>query len=472
MYSFNVFVAAALLFHSHCTAYQLESPSAVKVVFTQTGLNLISLRIANVIENNLKHVPFKKCDGEIPLLAGRVDYSIFDITTFQFHKPTISSKINQADNSVTMNLMSESASISGRWKYNYRFNFFQSSDTGSFIGLIENIEMSLKMNVEVSKSSQFTLFSETCSANITGLKINNINNGNWVYRYIMRDYTFNSKNLITKMLCDDVQKILTREGNRRLETFNYRTNISQKLTLLYHPVNAPTYQSTNMQFDLNGFFEDDLSSNDHIASMTAPSGYMLGMAYSDALFNSAVRVMFKKNLLKHVYRSENFKVLEKIEIPTSFLKDIKSIIVKISAINIPVIYTNTSGMFCDAKIHIQFFTSNSFDIEGEFVRFNVSTHMSFRLKVTKNHIKAKIEDMKHVMEDHLSFMGNIKIDDRHYLIEQALKLFLQPYINDEFNKGIPLPGVDKIFYSDGLVKYEKNYVSFACDFSIDASNSK
>ncbi|XP_059147741.1 bactericidal permeability-increasing protein-like [Physella acuta] len=441
----------------------------VKTRLTEKGLNAVNQVAQSLVARELDKLQLPD--------QGDDQVSLRNIRKESLTPPQ--SQMSLSTNGLTWVLRDFSTSIHFDWSYRKKVLFFTIRDSGSATASFSGVSLTLTLAVDLDGNQEPLLRSRGCSANIGDFNLKFHGGNAWLYNLIKGLFQNSIKNKIRDKICELVEKFVNENGARELRTMKTSANVGDLFALDFKLTESLVFTPQFIESRHSGEF---YSKTGRTATPLTPAPipdwpYTDNMLYiwvTDYTAKTAAYVTQSKDFLKYTITKQSLAAKDRNIMDTtcssrdfcagSILDSLSenypntSIAIDIRSAKTPEVAFTTSGL--DLKLYGQL----TFTAGGQtFLSCLVTLSLSGTAHIEKEILVGNIVDFSLSVSDVTSTLGDAQIENLNKVLNGVVSTFVQPALNDLANKGVDLPIVKDIRFTNAKLTFYNGYLVVATD---------
>lgn len=441
-----------------------------KARITSRGLNYANKVAIEALSKNVRQLKIPDINGK----ASGIKYSVWGMAITSFTPPASTIALNP-NKGLTWKAANAQIALHG----SFRAKKWFVSVSGSFDISAKGLSFNLGINLgdDTQGRPKLTPFGCSCSLGSVSVKIHG--DASWFLNLFKGKIASEIKSALQSKLCTVIQNEITVDGNKKLQNLPMTVPLAKKFLLDYRLTAAPEFAATYMETFHKGeiYWLADPKTE---APVTPPpmkdSSATQNMMYlwvSDYIFATIAYVAQKHNYLKYNLTAKDLPPDSRGVLNTSCDGFIPKCVGKLipaigekypnsqvelhmNSTMVPNMTISSSGVSVKCRGQIKMFANTHSGQMPFLVTLNANMSTSVSVSVVSETIHAKIDQLSLTLGVGESKIGPIDHTALQFLVDSALKLYIEPKLNALGEKGFPLPVTDEI-------KFINTQLSFALD---------
>ena len=401
-----------------------------------------------------------------------------------FQQPSTAVTVNR-DKGLTWSLSGAGISLHGDWRIKYRI-IFEISDHGSFDASASGASISVSATLGSTASGEPTIRTTGCTCHIDRLKIRLHGGASWLYNLFMGHVERGLRDNLQRKICDAAQDAVNTDAARELATLPMKVPLGhdKQWVLDYRLVSPPAFKSGYLEsFHKGEFFNAGDSTEAPFQPSPLPSpptaDRMATFWASSYVLNTAGYVLQKRGVLRHN--------VTKKDLPEKFRYRLNTTCSFFSGC-IGALVPAVGKKFPNASVELEMLSSaapiagiDPQKLTGSFAgvvvfrarlsdgslahlfRINVTAKITISPRLDGTVLKANVTSMEDALTVFDSSVGPISTTVLQLAFDVTKDTFIIPKLNEAGEKGVPLPAVKHVQFTNSGIQLENDCVRVFTD---------
>ncbi|XP_070610934.1 BPI fold-containing family C protein-like [Erythrolamprus reginae] len=457
--------------------FQLEANPEVRIRITQRGLNYAKEIGMKLLKQELRTRIFPDVIGTEKYFFGTVDYNVSSFSLYRIQTTSISiynsSVVLIPGDGISLLIKNISVTVTTHWTLNNWLFNYQGEVEISILGL------SIKTNLIVAQNNggDFLVSVQTCQLSIGNIEVQLNSEGRWFYNDFVQHLKKVIQTRLESQICLNVILRIQKETEvlKGLKgVFQINPFVQVKYSLISPPEVFTSYVDLDFKVSVS-------SSSNHTESpfVAAPftlpekNNYMLLGGISESLLNSITLAYYTTRVWKITFSEEHSShfnlttgTLSRV-IPQVMQHYAKShpVRMKLMVTTAPVLRLQNNSF----TIEIPCFVVVSALLPSSRIKPIFAVNASIGLKANAVIAKQKLIALFQLQRLHLSLtyssIGSFQVQCLKNFLFHSLQNTVIPPIAAALKRGLQLPTMAKLVFSEAVTEVNKGYILIATDLN-------
>ncbi|XP_058047591.1 BPI fold-containing family C protein-like isoform X1 [Ahaetulla prasina] len=452
--------------------FQLEANPEVRIRITQRGLNYAKEIGMKLLEQELRTKIFPDEIGTEKFFFGKVDYTVsrIQITSISIYN---SSVVLIPGNSIRLLIKNISVTVTTHWTLNSWLIDYQGEVEISILGL----SITTNMIVAQNNRGDFLVSVQNCQLSTGNIEVQLNSEGRWFYNAFVQHLEKVIHTRLENQLCLNVILRIQKETEvlKGLKgVFQINPFIQVKYSLIKPPEVFKSY--VDLDFKVSVYFSGNHTESPFVAApFTLPekNNYMLFGGISESLLNSITLTYYTTRVSKITFSEEhssNFNLTTDIlsrVIPQVMQHYAKShpLRMKLMVTAAPVLRLQNNSF----TIEIPCFVVVSALLSSAMIKPIFAVNASIGLKANAVIAKQKLIVLLQLQRLYLSLtyssIGSFQVQRLKNFLSYSLQNTVIPPIAAALKRGLQLPRMAKLVFSEAVTEVNKGYILISTDLN-------
>jgi lipopolysaccharide-binding protein len=482
------FVCYIVLVWTVASSGSAASPG-LQIRLSQPGLNYAAGVAVDVLAKSVLQLKIPDQHGSTDIKVGKVSYDVTNIRVTNFIKPGTTVSINP-DQGLTWRLSNAGVSVHGNWHYKYRLLFIVIQDSGSFDGDVSGASLTESITLGQDPTGHPTIASTGCQCNINSVSIRLHGGASWLYNLFIGNVEGPLRNSLQSQICTAAQNAINQNARQQLATLPIEFTIDNKWLFDYRLTSPPAFKAGFVDSFHKGefFFKGETAEAPFQADAfpVTAGDQMLTILVSDYILKTMGYVLYKHDILKYN--------LTKNDLPPDERGFLNTTCTSVACFGFLI--PQAGKAFPNASAELEMFASSyptatisSTDIQGNFAgiiayrarlsngslvpMFRTKVSAVVNLDVTLNNmvLRGNLTKLTPTIQVVETQIGPIPDFILNGVFNLAAKLFIIPGLNAIGQKGIPIPSIKDVQFSNTKLEKDNHCLRISTDVRYSPSTT-
>ena len=409
-----------------------------------------------------------------------------------FQPPSTSVTVSRTGG-LTWSLSGAGISLHGDWRLKYHI-IFPVSDHGSFDASASGASISVSVTLGATAAGEPTIRTTGCTCHIDRLKIRLHGGASWLYNLFMGSVERKMRDNLQRKICEAAQNAVNTDVARELATLPVKVPLGhdKQWLLDYRLVSPPAFASGYLEsFHKGEFFNvgDSTEAPFQPSPLPSPStaDHMVTFWASSYVLNTAGYVLRKRGILRHNMTKKDLPVefRDRLNTTCSFLAGC-----------IGALVPQIGKKFPNASVEVEMFSSappmagiDPQKLTGSFAGvavlrarlsdgslahlfgMNITAKITVAVRLDGTVLKATVTSMENTFAVINSSVGPISTKLLGLAFDVFKTRFIIPKLNEAGEKGLPLPTIKYVRFTNAGLQLEKDCVRVFTDVAYSSSDT-
>ncbi|XP_034258904.1 BPI fold-containing family C protein-like isoform X2 [Pantherophis guttatus] len=452
--------------------FQLEANPEVRIRITQRGLNYAKEIGMKLLEQELRTRIFPDEIGTEKYFFGKVDYTVSRI---QIMSTSIynSSVVLIPGNSIGLLIKNISVTVTTHWTLNNWLIDYQGEVEISILGL----SITTNMIVAQNNRGDFLVSVENCQLTTGNIEVQLNSEGRWFYNAFVQRLEKVIRTRLENQLCLNVILRIQKETKvlKGLKgVFQINPFIQVKYSLIKPPEVFKSY--VDLDFKVSVYFSSNHTESPFVAApITLPekNNYMLFGGISESLLNSITLTYYTTRVSKITFleeHSSNFNLttdtLSRV-IPQVIQHYAKShpVRMKLMVTAAPVLRLQNNSFTIEIPCFVVVSALLSNSMIKPIFAMNASIGLKAKAVIAKQKLIVLLQLQRLYLSLTYSSIGSFQVQRLKNFLSYSLQNTVIPPIAAALKRGLQLPTMAKLVFSEAVTEVNKGYILISTDLN-------